>query len=79
MHNKYFSKEDAEKKLGKMVISLREFSGIPIGSVGRVASIYGMKNEYGLDIRWLFIHTKKHRVVDGFSKDEYKEFLQELE
>ena len=78
MHNKYFSKEVAEEKLGKLVVSLREFSGVPVGTIGIVEDFYGMRNEYGLDIKWLFIHTKRNSITDGFSKDEYEEFLEEL-
>lgn len=78
MHNKYFTEEEAERKLGKLVISLIEFSGISVGTVGEVVRKYGDKKTWGLDIKWLFIHTKRNSITDGFSKDEYEEFLEEL-
>lgn len=78
--NTYFSEQEINKKIGKLIITIREFSGVPVGTIGKV--VHGWKygeNKSGVDIEWQFIHTNRPKLVDGFSKDEYEKFLIELE
>ena len=81
MRSEYFSEKEAESKVNKLVVTLREFSGIPKHTAGKVTRVYGDKDKYGVDIEWQLIHEKRPRykpIVDGFSKSEYEEFLQEI-
>ena len=79
MKNNYWSEDEADTKIGKLIVTMRSFSNIPIGTVGKVARKYGDKNKWGLDIEWVFVHTKRLPLTDSFSKDEYEEFLLEID
>lgn len=81
MVSEYFSEKEAEAKIGKIVITLKEFSGVPMYTIGEVNRIYGDRNMWGVDIEWKFAHSDKNKhksLIDGFSKDEYSQFLQEV-
>ena len=75
----YFTKAEADAKTGKKIRSRWAFSGVPLGTMGKVTGKYesGETNQFGLDITWDLPYTYKP-LVDGFSKDEYDEFLEEI-
>lgn len=74
----YFTAYEVQEKIGKCVKTLREFSGVPSGTIGTVTRSYQAgKAAYGLDITWL--RPGKSSLTDGFSKDEYYQFLVEVE
>lgn len=77
MISKYFTKSEADKKVGTKIRTLREFSGVPQYTTGKVTGTYEVTEGCGLDITWDIAHTFKP-LTDGFSKDEYDQFLQEL-
>jgi hypothetical protein len=90
----YFTEQEAKEKVGKIIETLVEFSGVPKGTSGTVIRFYGSgeKDQYGLDVQWHlkpeepmigigedFIVAKSGGPrVDGFSKSEYERFLKEL-
>ena len=82
--NSYFSEEEANKKINKFVITLRKFSNIPFGCVGKVIGYYDsgltkkINRAYGLTIEWQLVHRKNRNIFDGFSKDGYNQFLREI-
>ena len=72
---KYFTEQEANELIGKNVKALREFSGIPIGTIGKVTGKYFhnlgiMEKKYGVDVKWKTING--HDVVDGFSKADFE-------
>lgn len=56
MAREYFTKQEALEKVGRLIETLVEFSGVPKGSSGTVVRIYeagwDSKESYGLDIQW---------------------------
>jgi hypothetical protein len=71
----YFSKDEARSKIGKDIKTLTRFADIPIGTTGKVVEAYKMDfGAFGLMIQWNISDT----IKDGFSKDEYEEFLDEV-
>ena len=61
----YFNKEEALKKVGKIVETLVTFSGVPKGNTGTVARIYNAsKDTYGVDIQW-HLKSQKPVVAEG--------------
>jgi len=71
----YFTKSEAQAKVGKRVKTKIEFYQLPAGTTGKVTGIYsGWRNESGVDITW----NRNPPITDGFSKDEYEEFIEEL-
>ena len=79
MKEEYFSEEEMNAKIGKLVLSLRNFSNVPVGTVGKIVGGYQRGKKSGLDIEWLFVHQNRGKLIDGFSKDEYNNFLVELD
>jgi hypothetical protein len=70
----YFTLPEAQSKLEKTIITKIPFYQVPHGSIGKVTDIYEMGNlRYGLIIAW-----NGSVISDGFSKDEYEEFLREV-
>lgn len=67
----YFTHAEAKSKLGKTVKTKTVFFQLPHGSIGKVIDIYKMGNLYGLSVSW-------GDLADGFSKDDYEEFLEEV-
>ena len=74
-----------DELVGKKVISLREFNGIPEGTAGKVLRKYrwkSLKNKSGfhegVDVQWV---DSPHRsaVVDGFGRDDDFDETQWLE
>jgi len=77
----HFTYSGALDKQGKKIRTLQEFSGVPAGTTGTVTGMYhrfsSKENNYGLDISW-DLPDRLRPLVDGFSKDEYEEFLEEI-
>ena len=76
----YFTKNELPI-IGTKVKALREFSGIPEGTIGVIVGFYQHDAHYdtifyGVDIRWN--RWENDRLIDGFSKGEYLAYLQEL-
>ncbi len=67
----YFTHTEAKSKLGKKVKAKVSFYQIPRGTIGMVTDMYKMGNLYGLEVSW-------GEFTDGFSKDDYEEFLEEI-
>ena len=74
---RYFSKQEAESKLGERIRTNREFATAPLHTEGIVSGTYKFAGAsrplYGLDITW-----DGDYGTDGFSKDDYEEFLEEI-
>lgn len=73
----HFTRREALGKLGKKIKTLRHFSGVPAETTGTVTGMYACGNSFGLDITW-DLPGRARPLVDGFSKDEYEQFLQEI-
>ena len=78
----YFTAVEVMKKLGQKIRTKVAFSGVPKGTTGTVTGSYGEK-EKRLDITWDLPCTadgipRQKPLVDGFRKDEYEEFLEEI-
>lgn len=77
MTRERFSAEEAQGKVGRMVRSLVEFSGVPKGTTGRVVAVYEVgRDRFSVDVEWNLPERAKP-LRDGFSKDEYERFLVE--
>ena len=75
-----FSQEEAHSKLGKMIVSLAEFSGVPKGTSGKVARIDRMgrtPEEWDVEIEWNILERFKP-LTDWFTKGEYERYLREV-
>ena len=74
-----FTKDEAIALLGHEVCSLVEFSGVPIGTNGRVVDIYDVGNDsFDVVIEW-DLPSRNYPLRDRFAKDTYIEFLTEDE
>ena len=73
MPSTYFTLPEAQSKLRRRVVTTVTFVDIPANSTGMVTSYYKMGKLYGLMVKWDHIN-----VEDGFSKDDYEEFLREV-
>jgi hypothetical protein len=75
MLNEYFREYEASRKIGRMIKTNIEFSGVPKDTRGMVVDIYPHnKDNWGVSIQW----SLDHKLVDGFSKTEYVQFLEEV-
>jgi hypothetical protein len=75
MQSKYWKENELTSVMGARIVTTRDFSGVPIGTIGHVVESYKMgKNEYGVMILWK--RFAGDTLKDGFSKDEYEQFLQ---
>jgi hypothetical protein len=84
MKRERFTKQEAETKIGKVIRSNAEFSGVPEGSTGRVVKADNMgdvdntgEDEWNAVIEWDLPQRGKP-VQDWFTKDEYERYLEEL-
>jgi hypothetical protein len=76
---KDFTDVEVESKIGKKIRTNHEFSGVPLGTTGTVLRSYEYSDGgFGLEIQW-DLKGRMKPLVDGFSKDEYDEFLEEIE
>jgi hypothetical protein len=74
--NTYFSRHECPVP-GTEVKSLVEFSGVPVGTKGMVVGNWAMgKGRWGVTVQW--IRAIGGPLSDGFSKNEYQSFLQEV-
>lgn len=75
MISKYFTDSEARQKIGKKVRTNVDFAGIPKGTTGKVTGKYTHSDgDVGLDITW----DVPQNITDGFSKDEYDDFIVEM-
>lgn len=76
--NEYFTQLEASAKIDRTIQSLRDFSGVPKGTIGIVVESYShTKKDCGISIQWS-IPNRQYPLTDGFSKSEYEEFLVEI-
>lgn len=77
MTEHFDSHDSAEELQGKKVKTTREFSGIEEGTVGEIVEVYEYNdNKYGIGVEW---ETENgNEIIDGFSKDEYDKYLEEV-
>jgi hypothetical protein len=69
----YFTLSEAKSKLNHHVKATLPLADISIGDTGIVTSYYKMGRAYGLNIKWDHMN-----IIDGFSKDDYEMFLEEI-
>lgn len=74
----YFTKEEAEAKVGYKVQTLVHFSGVPAGSTGTVTGVRDYTDgDYAIIVTYdlpSFIGTLP--AIHYFGKQEYEKFLQ---
>jgi hypothetical protein len=72
-----FTKHEAETIIGRRIKTNVDFSGVPKGTFGRVvrADDDG-RGGYSVGIEWTMQRSRP--LVDWFTKDEYKRFLEEI-
>ena len=78
--NQRFSHQEASSKIGKIVVSLRGFSGVHEETKGTVIGIDKMgryPEEWDVKIQW-DIPGKLKPLVDWFTKGEYEMYLKEV-
>jgi hypothetical protein len=75
--SEWFTEDEARAKIGTRIRTRVEFSGVRAGMVGTVIRHYASGRGRALDIAWE-IPGRSALLVDGFSKDEYQQFLMEL-
>lgn len=69
---------EALARIGKKIRTRREFSGVPVGTTGTVIRPFQFGDgTFGLDIQW-DLPGRGRPLVDGFSKEEYEGFLEEV-
>ena len=73
----YFTEDEAEEKIGKKIFTMYEFAGVPKYTTGIVSGMYTSSEGKGLDITW-DLPSLCRPLTDGFSKDEYEQFLREI-
>jgi len=69
----YFTLPEAQSKLRCRIVTTVPFVDVPANDTGIVTSYYKMGKLYGLQIKW-----DRMDIIDGFSKDDYEEFLREV-
>jgi hypothetical protein len=77
-----FAYTEAQAKLGRTVITLTEWSGVPVLTVGEVVEIYRRAGSgsrvWGVSVRWSLPDRQGQVLQDGFSKAEYDSYLIEV-
>ena len=72
------NQQPLEKLVGRSVKALREFSGIPKGTVGMVTEVYNLGRKHsGVTVEWTT--TGGYKVKDGFGRDAHFDETQWLE
>ncbi len=65
MEREYFTREEAEGKVGKRIETLREFSGVPYGTTSTVVEIdQASPTDYSLVIRWELPNPRREQHFD---------------
>jgi len=78
MNQEYFTRSEAEARVGRRLRSLVAFSGVPQGTTGTVVSADPAGDGgYDLAIRW-DLPGRTRPLVDWFSRDEYERYLEEI-
>lgn len=75
-----FSRQEADSKIGKTIVSLREFSGVPEETKGEVIGvdkIGKLPEEWDVKIQW-DLPRRLNPLVDWFTKGEYERYLKEV-
>ncbi len=75
-----FSYQEASSKIGKNVVCLRDFSGVPEGTKGTVTGADKMgryPEEWDVKIQW-DLPGRLNPLVDWFTKGEYERYLKEV-
>lgn len=76
--DKYFTPTEARDKVGRAIRTKVNFSGVVKGTTGKVVGFYHHTGKScGVEIQWDLL-GRPTPLVDGFSKDEYVEFLEEI-
>lgn len=79
----YFTEDEAKEKVGKEIKTRYAFAGVPEGSAGKVTGIFEIPfssvNRFGVYVTWRIPNAPSIPMIDGFSKDEYEQFLEEIE
>jgi len=83
MDQEYFTRTEAEARVGRRIRSLVVFSGVPQNTTGTVIGADPAGDDgWSLAIRWDIPgrspgHTRM--LVDWFSRDEYERCLEEIQ
>ena len=75
-----FSQQEASSKIGKTIVSLREFSSVPEETKGEVIGIDKLgkiPEEWDVKIQW-DLPGRLNPLVDWFTKGEYERYLKEV-
>jgi hypothetical protein len=76
IEKEYFTKQEAQYKVGKKIQAKIELASIPRGTVGIV--LKPTDTLVSLPIQWELPDRLNHPLVDWFSKIDYERFLLEL-
>jgi hypothetical protein len=72
-----FTRHEANQKVGRIVQSRVEFSGVPIGTIGEVIGTYEVHDGFfDVVIRW-DLPSGKMTIQDRFAKSTYEKYLTE--
>jgi hypothetical protein len=78
MNHEYFTRVEAEVRVGRRIRTLVAFSGVPRGTTGTVIGADPAGDDgWSLAIRW-DIPGRTRMLVDWFSRDEYERYLEEI-
>jgi len=72
----YFTKQEAQYKVGKTIQAKIELASVPEGTVGIV--LQPTDSLVSLPIQWELPDRLNHPLIDWFSKQDYERFLIEL-
>lgn len=87
-----FTKEEAKAKVGKRILTQREWAGVPKGSLGKVVKADYMgkrkpafgdfQDVWDVVIEWELreppFAERKRKIRDWFQKREYEQYLEEV-
>ena len=83
MDREYFTRTEAEARVGRRIRSLVAFSGVLKGTTGTVIGADPTSSDgWCLAIRWDIPARSPGRarmLVDWFSRDEYERYLEEIQ
>ena len=83
MDREYFTRAEAETRVGRRIRSLVAFSGVLKGTTGTVISADPAGDDgWSLAIRWDIPARSPGRtrmLVDWFFRDEYERYLEEIQ
>lgn len=79
MEKCHFTEEEAKAKGGVHVRALMPFSEVPQGTFGVVIDAMPAGDGYDVCVQWNLPEEPEMIYQDWFSKDEYEQFLEEIE